>query len=169
MSDEHGLKFWQRIVIVTLSATLGAAAVVWYLLDQQRQQAESGEYRRPARPGGIQLKITTSPKSEVASKPAAPAELTLQISAHPRTFKRRAEGTVEVKTLPGAQCTLHARYSTGRAPSGLAEGPVPANADGVCEWTWSVGTSGSHVDVEVLATHDGFADVTESKRINIED
>jgi hypothetical protein len=169
MSDEHGLRFWQRIVIVTLSATIGAAAVVWYLLDQQRQQAESGEHRRSLRPGGIRLQPSSSPKPGVTSKPVAPTALTLQISTRPRTFKRGSEGTVQAKTLPGALCTLNARYSTGRAPSGLEEGPLSADADGVCAWTWSIGTSGSHVDVKVTATQNGFADVTKSKRISIED
>jgi hypothetical protein len=168
MSDEHGLKFWQRIVIVTFSATLGAAAVMWYLLDQQRQQTGTGEHRRSTRPGGIRLHVTSVPKPRVTTKPAAPAALTLQINARPRTFKRGKEGTVQVKTLPGAHCTLNARYSTGRAPSGLEAGPLPANADGICAWTWPVGTSGSYVDVEVTASQDGYAGVTESKRINIE-
>jgi len=168
MSDETGLKFWQRIVIVTLSATLGAAAVVWYLLDQQRQQAGSSEHHRPMRSGGIRLQPSSVPKSTVTARSASPSALTLQISAQPRTFKRGTDGTVRVKSLPGASCSLNARYSTGRAPTGLDEGPLTCDADGVCAWTWSVGTSGSHVDVEVAAAKDGFEDIAKSKRIEIE-
>jgi hypothetical protein len=70
--------------------------------------------------------------------------------------------------LPGARCTLNARYSTGRAPTGLDESPLTCDADGTCAWTWSVGTSGSHVDVEVAATKDGFEEVAKTRRIGIE-
>lgn len=168
MSEEHGLKLWQRVVIMTMSATLGAAAVVWYLLDQQRQSTEKREVPAPRR-GGIRLRPSSAPKSDVTAGPAAPAALALQISARPRTFKRGAEGTVQAKSLPGARCTLSARYSTRRAPTGLDEGPQTCDADGICAWTWSVGTSGSHVDIEVTATKDGFEDITKTRRIGIED
>lgn len=170
MSDENGLKFWQRIVIVTLSATLGAAAVMWYLLDREREMGSAA----PRRPGaGIRLKPTTAPKAGTVAKPAsttsAPVELTLALNASPRTFKRGAEGTVRAKSLPGAQCTLSAKYSTGRTPTGLEDGPLTCDGDGSCEWTWSVGTSGSHVDVEVVAAKAGYEDVTQSRRISIKD
>ena len=170
MSDENGLKFWQRIMIVTFSATLGAAAVMWYLLDREREMGSAAPRRTSA---GIRIKPTTAPKAATIAKPAPaasiPEALTLALSASPRTFKRGTEGAVRAKSLPGAQCTLSAKYSTGRTPTGLDDGALTCDEDGSCEWTWSVGTSGSHVDVEVVATKVGYEDVTQSKRISIKD
>ena len=60
-------------------------------------------------------------------------------------------------------------YSTNRKPSGLDEGPVAADSNGNCRWSWPIGTGGSHVDVTVQASLDGYEDVEALLRIEIVD
>lgn len=169
MSEENNLSFWQRLTIVTLSATVGAAAVIWYLLDQKRQEVRGKPAPRPTRairlkhPAGVSAQ---PPASEVAQK--ADEALSMRVSARPGTFKRGADGTIRVKAAPGAVCTIDATYSTNRTPTGLEDEPLECGADGICEWTWRIGTSGDYVDVEVVATK-GDETVAREKRVKIMD
>lgn len=130
----------RRLFLFALGAGLGAVTVVSYLVERQRRPAPQ---RQTA---GIAL--TVPPQAE---------SVPLTIEMRPEKLQQGRDATLTVHTTPGAMCLIEARYSTGRPPSSLDARPLKVNEMGVGEWTWTVGTTGSHVTVVVQAWLEGHA------------
>ncbi|NDJ52884.1 MAG: hypothetical protein GYB68_07360 [Chloroflexi bacterium] len=96
-------------------------------------------------------------------------ELPLTLKARPSAFIRHKKGLIEVRTLPGATCTIRAIYSTGRHPRSLPKEPVKANRKGVAAWHWRIGSSGSRLDVTVWAWHNDYESSHAKLHISIDD
>jgi hypothetical protein len=154
-----GKSFARQVAWVVLGVGAGVGLVM-YLLGQKEEQEKSASRPRP------QQRIVIPPPIR---KEAKPGTLKLNLIAEPARFVRREQGTLIVETLPGASCKLEAVYSTNRKPSGLDEGPVAADSNGNCRWTWPIGTGGSHVDVTVRASLAGYEDAEADLRIEIVD
>jgi hypothetical protein len=167
------IKNLQRLLLIAFGAALGAVLIVLLVHEvQQRRREQSGPSSLAHRPPtGILLR---PPQGETAimtpAKPTAEVDqLPLKIAAKPAAFIRRRAGTIRVETLAGATCTLKATYSTGRAPSSLDGSISKAGENGRCEWTWEIGTSGDHVEVEVEVRLKGHEPVHAKKRVRIVD
>lgn len=130
-----------RYLGAAFGGLLGAAGVAWYM---RRKWAFDPEEAAPARAEpatrGIVLK-----SAQLASV------FSVSLHAEPDPLVRSQPVTVHAKAAPGALCTLTARYSTGYTPNSLDMEPQKADTDGVCQWTWEIGTTGSYVDVAVEA------------------
>ena len=156
----------RRATRLVLGASLGIAAgiVVYFISQRERQEAEvfSEEKALSPRPDH---KIALQPPVE--TREIQPAILPLTLSAEPVRFIRREPGTIYAKTLPGATCNVEAIYSTNRRPGSLETGPTAVDADGRCQWTWVIGTSGTHVDVTVRASLAGYEQAEAALRVEI--
>jgi hypothetical protein len=156
----HG---FQNALLFVMTAALGAVGVFLYLIERQKEKA--GEKSTSLAQKPVQA-ITIKPKKKVEM--AAPA-LTLSLSAEPKKFVRRREGTVRAKTQPGAACVIAAKYSTNRSPNTLSTDPVKADENGIAEWGWEIGTGGNFVEVTVEASREGDIPVSASLKIALVD
>ncbi len=160
----HG---FQNALLFVMTATLGAVGVFLYLIERQKEKA--GE-----KPGKKSTSLAHKPVQAITIKPekktemAAPA-LTLSLSAEPKKFVRRQEGTVRARTQPGVTCVIAAKYSTNRSPGKLNTDPVKAGENGIAEWRWDIGTSGDYVEVTVEASRAGEMPVSASLKVEIVD
>lgn len=158
---------FQNALLFVMTATLGAVGVFLYLIERQREKIDEkkGEKSTSLARKPVQA-ITLKPEEK--TEMAAPA-LTLSLSAEPKKFVRRKKGTVRAKTQPGVSCVIAAKYSTNRSPNALNTDPVKADANGVVEWQWDIGTSGDSVVVTVEASREGEVPISESLKIDIID
>ena len=162
-NDRASSPLWQRVVLFILTATFGAIGVFLYLTQREKQAAH-----------GKPSALAPRPVSTLAPAPPRPktiqlTALPLKVTAAPRTFKRRQPGTIRAETAPGADCTISAKYSTGRPPTGLEPLNTKADRNGIAEWTWDIGTGGSHVEVVVRATSSGNVPAESTLRVSIVD
>jgi hypothetical protein len=158
---------FRRVTRFVLGVGFFTVGTVVYLLTKRRREAEQAPAIEgiPIRPPDGEVVLPTPPEAQKAR----PAALPLTLKADPSRFVRREPGTIVAKTLPGAACTIEAVYSTGRRPGSLETGPVTANRDGECRWTWEIGTGGTHVDVTVRAQHKGYDQVEAVLQVGIGD
>lgn len=153
---------------MTLGIGMGVliGVVIYLLLEHERQQRETAQNDRA---------LSSRPQHEIVLPPAEkkqaiePARLKLRLTALPVRFTRREEGAIIAETLPGTACTIDAVYSTNRRPNSLVSVKRTAEADGACRWNWEIGTSGTYVDVTVIASLDGYEEVKETLRVEVID
>lgn len=155
---------WRSVVLMALGAGIGAIGIVYLIRIMQRREQEPVEsaLARPAA-SAIMLKPTSAPRAIQRTA------VRLTVSAEPRRFTRNQSGAIRVKTLPGATCTITVTYSTGSAPASLRASTATADEQGVCGWSWQVGTGGTYADVEVQAEAEGYEKASAKKRVSIVD
>jgi hypothetical protein len=65
-----------------------------------------------------------------------------------------ADATITVRTLPAVQCSITVYYKSGPSTAqGLS--PQMANGDGICSWTWKVGTNTTPGTWRIVVTTGG--------------
>ena len=148
-----------RYLGAAFGGLLGAAGVAWYM---RRKWAFDPDEAAPAR---------VEPATQgIVLKPAQLASVfSVSLHAEPDPLVRNQPVTVRAKAAPGALCTLTARYSTGYTPNSLDTEQQKADAEGVCEWTWEIGTTGSYVDVTVEAQNTAGETANDEVRFQIID
>ncbi|MEJ2150023.1 MAG: hypothetical protein P8Z40_11135 [Chloroflexota bacterium] len=143
-----------RTMLFVLGSVIGVAAGMALYLAIKRRQNSSNHQKNTA------YSIALRPQQAIAVPPDKPREIQLKplpltIQAEPTRFVRGQMGTIRVQTQAGARCSIQALYSTGRPPTGLSGDSLKADEDGRCEWAWTIGSKGTHVDVTVRATLEG--------------
>ena len=177
--SRSSLSTWQRFVLYTLGASIGAILAVLYVRKQMEEQTDHKQLPEPRVkpiivPGG-ERRLAPRPQQAIILKAAGEAHVAtsapplLTLEASPRPFKRREEGTIIAQTQPGATCTISARYSTGRTPNSLKELVCQADGQGECRWTWDIGTAGDSVKVEVTAARGDHEPTTKLLTVPITD
>ncbi len=163
----------KNIAFFIIGISIGAAVLsaVLYLLLKKRAH----EILIPVKGYGGQT-YTFIPPRAIPLSGAARDEKTeiqdlfqLEIKARPSVFKRGETGTIVVTTLPGTLCTLAARYSTGASPSSLHGTSVRVGGAGQHRWLWDIGTSGTFVDVSVIAEREDGSTLNKTLRVDITD
>lgn len=156
----------RRVTRLILGMGLGITAGVVVYLISQREREEFGALgeREAAAP---RLDVERAAPKTAAPQEVQSATLSPSLQADPVPFVRQRPGTISVETLPGATCSIEALYSTGRRPGSLDTGPVKADAKGKYQWTWEIGTSGTHVDVTVSAWLEGYEKTEAKLRVKI--
>jgi hypothetical protein len=71
--------------------------------------------------------------------PAPPASVSQQLVGLTSPIAHGAYATITVRTQPGINCSITVYYMSG-ASTAQELGPEVAGADGICSWTWKVGT-----------------------------
>lgn len=141
-TEDRRPSMWRSLLFVA-GVGLGALTIA-SIFSRRRSIAE------PAGPARLSTEAPAAPAITLHPPPEA-GTLSLRIEAIPETLVNGEDGRIRALTAPGATCLISARYSTGRPPVSLDIRPRRASSSGVCEWVWSVRTSGSWLDVEVQA------------------
>ncbi len=94
----------------------------------------------PRGPPGSPTATTAAPASTSTAAGDASGPLVLSLLDLTSPASRGSMASLEVKTTPGAYCTITVYYKSGPSKaSGL--GPQTAGSSGTVEWSWRVGTN----------------------------
>jgi len=166
-------KLTWKAFVAAAGLTAGVVAIILAQRELEEEQAAApARTKASSKPAAKNppkpTQIEPDPEPEAEAPPVVES-LALSLKARPATFKRGKVGTIIAQTTPGAACTLEAKYSTNRRPTGLDKEAVIATGDGVAEWEWKVSTGGNYVDVTVKASMPGLEVLEKSKRVKVTD
>lgn len=78
---------------------------------------------------------TPAPTLAAAKKP------TFKVTYMTSTAHRGARARVVIKTTPGAKCMLKYKTPLGRVSKAKGLGKTIADTNGMCSWSWFIGTN----------------------------
>lgn len=157
-NEDRQPSVWTSLLFVA-GVGLGALTIA-SIFSRRRSAAELTQPTRPSPAAPAPAAIALQPGTEAGT-------VSLRIEAIPETLVNGEDGRIRALTEPGATCLIRARYSTGRPPVSLDIRPRRTSSSGVCEWVWSVRTSGNWLDVEVQAWLEDHLIARAEKRIDV--
>jgi len=78
-----------------------------------------------------------SPSPAPATVPTAPA-ITIELIRLTSPIARGSDAVLQIRTAPGARCSLSYVTPSGNASEAQGLGPMVADGNGVCAWVWRI-------------------------------